>query len=338
MKKIKNLCFLLVAIIAISVSTPNTHSAPTQQNQYTGYRGNSGNKDKDKESKRYKKPDGSSKDKTTLGNRDGNSDKRYDGNRGKRKDFDKDKSRRPIRGDKWKDNNRRPGKHHNWDDDDWDDDRHKPGKHHGWDDDDWDDDRHKPGKHHGWDDDDWDDDRHHGHHGHYRPVAPPRRPYRPRPHIVYRPSRPHNYCPYDHAPVLRTILGLEFGFRVYASIDRLRNTGYFIDGYSEKEVYLRNVKELGYKWEDVILYYSRGGLTNVSFYYSSHKHSTKRFDKLYKRLCREYGRPVMYANRHNMMEASWFDGSGRNFVTLSFKYERSFGGSSRYYTTLTYGN
>lgn len=338
MKKIKNLCFLLVAIIAISVSTPNTHSAPTQQNQYTGYRGNSGNKDKDKESKRYKKPDGSSKDKTTLGNRGGNSDKRYDGNRGKRKDFDKDKSRRPIRGDKWKDNNRRPGKHHNWDDDDWDDDRHKPGKHHGWDDDDWDDDRHKPGKHHGWDDDDWDDDRHHGHHGHYRPVAPPRRPYRPRPHIVYRPSRPHNYCPYDHAPVLRTILGLEFGFRVYASIDRLRNTGYFIDGYSEKEVYLRNVKELGYKWEDVILYYSRGGLTNVSFYYSSHKHSTKRFDKLYKRLCREYGRPVMYANRHNMMEASWFDGSGRNFVTLSFKYERSFGGSSRYYTTLTYGN
>lgn len=303
MKNIKNLFLLLIAIIALSATTPNTYSAPTPLNQYNGYRGNSGNQDKEKYKKgnrpdRIEKP---YKDKSTLGNRGGNSDKRYDGNRGKRKDFDKEKNRRPIRGDKWSDNR-------------------------------------KPGRHHDWDDDDWDDDRHHGNHGHYRPVTPPRRPYRPRPHIVHRPTRPHNYCPYDHAPILRTVLGLEFGYRIYTSIDRLRNTGYFIDGYSDHEVYLRNVKELGYKWEDAILYYSRGGLTNVSFYYSSHKHSTKRYDKLYKRLCREYGRPVMYTSRHNMMEASWFDGSGRNFVTLSFKYERSFGGSSRYYTTLTYGN
>ena len=303
MKNIKNLFLLLIAIIALSATTPNTYSAPTPLNQYNGYRGNSGNQDKEKDKKgnrpdRIEKP---YKDKTTLGNRGGNSDKRYDGNRGKRKDFDKEKNRRPIRGDKWSDNR-------------------------------------KPGRHHDWDDDDWDDDRHHGNHGHYRPVTPPRRPYRPRPHIVHRPTRPHNYCPYDHAPILRTVLGLEFGYRIYTSIDRLRNTGYFIDGYSDHEVYLRNVKELGYKWEDAILYYSRGGLTNVSFYYSSHKHSTKRYDKLYKRLCREYGPPVMYTSRHNMMEASWFDGSGRNFVTLSFKYERSFGGSSRYYTTLTYGN
>lgn len=303
MKNIKNLFLLLIAIIALSATTPNTYSAPTPLNQYNGYRGNSGNQDKEKDKKgnrpeRIEKP---YKDKSTLGNRGGNSDKRYDGNRGKRKDFDKEKNRRPIRGDKWSDNR-------------------------------------KPGRHHDWDDDDWDDDRHHGNHGHYRPVTPPRRPYRPRPHIVHRPTRPHNYCPYDHAPILRTVLGLEFGYRIYTSIDRLRNTGYFIDGYSDHEVYLRNVKELGYKWEDAILYYSRGGLTNVSFYYSSHKHSTKRYDKLYKRLCREYGRPVMYTSRHNMMEASWFDGSGRNFVTLSFKYERSFGGSSRYYTTLTYGN
>lgn len=322
MKTIKNLFLLLIAIIALSATTPNTYSAPTPLNQYNGYRGNSGNQDKEKDKKgnrpdRIEKP---YKDKTTLGNRGGNSDKRYDGNRSKRKDFDKEKNRRPIRGNKWSDN-RKPGRHHDWDDDDWDDD-----------------DRRKPGRHHDWDDDDWDDDRHHGNHGHYRPVTPPRRPYRPRPHIVHRPTRPHNYCPYDHAPILRTVLGLEFGFRIYTCIDRLRNTGYFIDGYSDHEVYLRNVKELGYKWEDAILYYSRGGLTNVSFYYSSHKHSTKRYDKLYKRLCREYGHPVMYTSRHNMMEASWFDGSGRNFVTLSFKYERSFGGSSRYYTTLTYGN
>lgn len=284
MKNIKNLFLLLIAIIALSATTPNTYSAPTPLNQYNGYRGNSGNQDKEKDKKgnrpdRIEKP---YKDKTTLGNRGGNSDKRYDGNRGKRKDFDKEKNRRPIRGDKWSDNR-------------------------------------KPGRHHDWDDDDWDDDRHHGNHGHYRPVTPPRRPYRPRPHIVHRPTRPHNYCPYDHAPILRTVLGLEFGYRIYTSIDRLRNTGYFIDGYSDHEVYLRNVKELGYKWEDAILYYSRGGLTNVSFYYSSHKHSTKRYDKLYKRLCREYGRPVMYTSRHNMMEASWFDGSGRNFVTLSFE-------------------
>ncbi len=281
MKNIKNLFLLLIAIIALSATTPNTYSAPTPLNQYNGYRGNSGNQDKEKDKKgnrpdRIEKP---YKDKSTLGNRGGNSDKRYDGNRGKRKDFDKEKNRRPIRGDKWSDNR-------------------------------------KPGRHHDWDDDDWDDDRHHGNHGHYRPVTPPRRPYRPRPHIVHRPTRPHNYCPYDHAPILRTVLGLEFGYRIYTSIDRLRNTGYFIDGYSDHEVYLRNVKELGYKWEDAILYYSRGGLTNVSFYYSSHKHSTKRYDKLYKRLCREYGRPVMYTSRHNMMEASWFDGSGRNFVTL----------------------
>ncbi len=298
MKKIKNLFLLLIAIIALSATTPNTYSAPTPLNQYNGYRGNSGNQDKEKDKK------GNRPDRIEKPYKDKTTLGNIGGNSDKRYDGNRGK-----RKDFDKEKNRRPIRGDKWSD------NRKPGRHH-----------------------DWDDDRHHGNHGHYRPVTPPRRPYRPRPHIVHRPTRPHNYCPYDHAPILRTVLGLEFGFRIYTCIDRLRNTGYFIDGYSDHEVYLRNVKELGYKWEDAILYYSRGGLTNVSFYYSSHKHSTKRYDKLYKRLCREYGRPVMYTSRHNMMEASWFDGSGRNFVTLSFKYERSFGGSSRYYTTLTYGN
>ena len=177
-----------------------------------------------------------------------------------------------------------------------------------------------------------------GHHHHYRPVPPPHRPYRPCPHIVYRPVVPVTYVPYVKAPVLNSILGLCFGYPIYDCIDILTGRGYIIDGYNANEVYLRNIRSLGYDWDDVILYYDNGGLANISFYNSVSNYSSRRYDNVYRELCRLYGTPAISSRNGLALSASWYDGGGRNFITLSLNLEKSFGGSNRYFTTVTFGS
>ena len=276
------------------------------------------------------------------------------------------KGRRPISSgiQSVKDTDRPLGYRPHRDDDDDDDDDRRPnsGYRPHYDDDDDDDDDRRP--HSGYrphrDDDDWDDDdyrrkHHHGHGGyypgsynpggykphsggHWRPIAPPRRPYRPIPHYHYCPTFPVHYVPYYKAPVLDVILGLRFGLSVRVSLDNLYYGGYHLDGYDNEKVYLRNVKYLGVHWDDVIVYYDRyDRMNNISFYDSSSGYSTRRYNKLYRKLCREYGRPAVSHNYGNEFEVSWWDRYGEHFVTLSFGSKNSFGGPSRYYTTLTIG-
>ncbi len=175
--------------------------------------------------------------------------------------------------------------------------------------------------------------------GHFRPLPPPMRPYRPIPRIHYRPTPPPAYVPYRNAPVINAILGLRFGVSLINSIASLSRGGYDIDGYNNSEVYLRNVYEMGYRWEDAILYYdSLRQLVNVSFYESLAYYDMGRYNNLYYQLCNEYGSPAVMQNIDGGMSTSWYDRYGNNFVTLSFGYGTAFGGSSRYYTTLVYGN
>lgn len=272
--------------------------------------------------------------------------------------------RRPISGvHSVKDSDKSLGyrPHYKHDDDDDDDKCHHNGyrPHYGRDDDDDDDDDDKYRPHYGRhdrDDDDWDDDdrRHHGHGyypgahnpggykphhgGHWHPIAPPHRPYRPVPHYHYCPPYPVNYIPYYRAPIVNAVFGLNFGLSIRVSIDNLYDGGYHLDGYDNDKVYLRNVKYLGVNWDDAIVYYDRfDRLNNVSFYDSSNRYNMRRYNKLYKRLCREYGRPAVAHDYGNELEVSWWDRYGEHFVTLSFGSRNSFGGPSRYYTTLTIG-
>lgn len=166
------------------------------------------------------------------------------------------------------------------------------------------------------------------------PVAPPVRTHRPADFIISRPTAPKGYRPLSSAPVIGGVFGLTFGYSYYSSLDYLFNRGYEIDGYDGKKVYLRNVNELNYFWPDAVLEYSsRGYLEEAELYYSTRYNDNSRFTRLYSDLCRMYGAPVAYKSNSSKMEASWYGGDFRGYITLTYRYN-----SGRYYTILGYGD
>lgn len=174
---------------------------------------------------------------------------------------------------------------------------------------------------------------------HLYPTPPPHRPLRPVAHCCHRPVFPTNYRPYAYAPTISAIFGLRFGFSMGYSIEILANNGYVIDGYTGNEIYLRNVRNSGYQWDDAIIYYDDyGNMAGVSFYDSTTRYSTRRYDAVYAHLCNIYGRPAIINNYGGSLSASWWDGSGSSYITLSLASGNAFGGTSRFYTTLSFGN
>ena len=166
---------------------------------------------------------------------------------------------------------------------------------------------------------------------HFHPTPPPHRPHRPVAHCCHRPVFPTNYRPYAYAPTINAIFGLRFGFSLGYSIDILANNGYVIDGYTNSEIYLRNVRNSGYQWDDAIIYYDDyGNMAGVSFYDSTTRYSTRRYDAVYAHLCNIYGRPAIINNYQGSLSASWWDGSGRSYITLSLGYGNAFGGYDVY--------
>ena len=171
-----------------------------------------------------------------------------------------------------------------------------------------------------------------------RPVPPPRRPYRPRPRPIYRPPIPPSYVPYRNAPILGSILGLTFGITINNTISALVSSGYAVDGYANREVYLRDVNELDYIWPDAILYYdTRGCLSNMSFYYSTTGYDMARYNNIYSQLCYTYGAPATRNSAGGGISASWYDRDARHFITLTYDQQPSYGGFYRFFTSLTYG-
>lgn len=168
------------------------------------------------------------------------------------------------------------------------------------------------------------------HHGHYCP--PPRRPYRPVYRPVIRPVIPHSYIPVVGVPSISSVIGLAFRTSYYASLDYLFDRGYSIDGYDSRNIYLRDVREMGYNWEDVILDYDNFYLSGAQFISSKKHDSPKRYKKLYHKLCRKYGAPIEY---RGLNKVTWFGHDRRAYITL--EYSRSYiNGHRRYYTILSY--
>ena len=168
----------------------------------------------------------------------------------------------------------------------------------------------------------------HSHHNWSRPLPPPPRPYRPAPLRYYRPVIPAHYRPYYGAPVIDRILGLMFGTYYDMSLDYLYTNGYYIDGYQDNIIYLRDVRMLNLLWPDVMLSYDGGRLANAQFVYATTYRDHARYNRLYHDLSAVYGPPISVESGM----ATWFGGNTTGYVTLSMGTDYG-----RYYTTLSIG-
>ena len=166
------------------------------------------------------------------------------------------------------------------------------------------------------------------HHSWSRPLPPPARAHRPAPLIWRRPVIPVGWHPYAGAPVIDRILGLMFGSLYEASLDHLYYSGYYIDGYADGIIYLRDVPMLNLYWSDVMLNYELNRLANAQFIYHSRYYDRGRFDRVYNSLCRVYGPPVF----QDGMTISWYGGNNTGWVTLTMT--ENYGD---YYTTMSIG-
>ena len=168
----------------------------------------------------------------------------------------------------------------------------------------------------------------HTHHNWSRPLPPPVRVHRPAPLVWYRPVIPVGWHPYAGAPVIDRILGIMFGSLYFDSLDYLYNSGYYIDGYADGIIYLRDVPLLNLYWSDVMLNYEWDRLVNAQFVYHSSYYDRTRFNRVYRSLCRIYGTPVF----NEGMTISWYGGGNTGWVTLTMN--DSYGD---YYTTVSIG-
>lgn len=180
---------------------------------------------------------------------------------------------------------------------------------------------------------------HHSHHYNHHPkwnayMAPPARPYRPKYRPIPHIAPPPHWRPNHNAPIINGILGLTFGTIYNATLDYLYSQNFTIDGYTDDIIYLRNVPQYNYNWDDVMLNYVSGRLANAQFVYSSRHYDTNRYNSVYLTLRNTYGSPIsMRTITGGGYECMWYGGNSQGMVTLEFYPE-----SGRYYTTLSFGS
>ncbi len=168
-------------------------------------------------------------------------------------------------------------------------------------------------------------------------LAPPPRPMRPIYGVWTRPVPPPGWRPVYNRPLMPDVLGLTFGIAIGSALDNLYSNGYNVDGYGQREVYLRGVRELGYAWDDATLYFNAGGaLVRSQFFDSTVRYDMGRYYNVYSTLCSRYGTPVGSTNNGNEVSATWFGYSG-DYVSLQYTMMNTPSGF-RYFTVLTYGN
>lgn len=151
-------------------------------------------------------------------------------------------------------------------------------------------------------------------------------------------TKPSNYKTRTDIASIGDILGLAFYSTIKAGLDYLFEKDYYIDGYDDNTVYLRDVKQLDLDWDDVNLNYSNGQLDNAQFIYSTSKNDETRYNAVYKELCRLYGDPVVleYNAYTPSGYAAWYGLGDKNYVTLEYYKDYSNAGKKRYYTILSY--
>lgn len=165
-------------------------------------------------------------------------------------------------------------------------------------------------------------------------VTPPHRDHRPKYVAPYRPLRPVSYRPLATAPVIDRVFGLYFGTRYGASLDYLYTNGYYIDGYYDNVIYLRDVTMAGMLWQDAMLTYDNySRLTGAQLYYSTAYSDRSRYNTAFRNLCATYGTPISEQRSGFDASVTWWGGNATGYVTLTYGLD-----AGRFYTTLTIGN
>lgn len=165
----------------------------------------------------------------------------------------------------------------------------------------------------------------HNNHSANRPVPQSR----PIPHI----APPRGWQPHHNAPIIRGIFGINFGTLLDATLNALRHNNCNITRYTNDNIYLHNVAQLGHTWDDAIIHFEWGRMTTAQFIESSRRNNTNRYNDVYLTLSRTYGTPVSmrYLNDGGY-ECVWYGGDSRGMVILEY-YRHN----NRYYTVLSFG-
>lgn len=225
---------------------------------------------------------------------------------------------------------------------------------------------HKPGgpehKHHGSAPKPGHDHGHPSHHDHSAP-PPGHHPHHDYKHHDYHPPRPggghwgpppHHYCHHwsrplpppppvtvhchPGVPVIDMLFGVPFGMFIDYSINSLVSMGYNVLGYANNAIYMNNVSQFGYTWDDVQLNYNDGLFSSACLQYWSSSSSRTRFNSVYNQLCSLYGSPVSNNSYNGITSYTWWGGNQTGYVTLEFGYGRSDDGYAGYFTTVFYGS
>ncbi len=165
-----------------------------------------------------------------------------------------------------------------------------------------------------------------------RPLLPPPAPYR-------RPVRPAGWVYSGGGPIINTILGVAIGTAIGATISNLINSGYNVTGYGDDAIYVADAMQLNLLWPNATLYYGAGGgLVGSEFFYSTPYYDMNRYNLAYNRLYNAYGAPISrIALAGGGVQTTWW-GPGGNYVQLQFNSGVASNGSTRFYTTLSFGN
>lgn len=179
----------------------------------------------------------------------------------------------------------------------------------------------------------------HHHVGHTPPPPrPPQRPLMPAHRPWQRPTPPPpTYRPAPGWTPFQTILGVTLGSAINISINALMNSGYNVTGYGNDAVYVANASMLNMLWPDATLFYNNGGLYASEFVYSTPVYNMSRYNSTYRTLVRNYGNPVSSTNNGGALTTTWWGPNGQ-FINLTFQNALSGDGSTRFYTTLSFGN
>ena len=175
------------------------------------------------------------------------------------------------------------------------------------------------------------------HHHHFNPGPPPPRPMMPRHRHWHRPTPPPYFRPSPGWRPFTTILGVTLGSAINISINALINSGYNVSGYGNDAVYISNVPMLNMTWPDATLYYNNGGLYASEFVYSTPGYNTNRYYNTYNMLVINYGAQYNVSNANGVLNSTWW-GSNNQFIRLTFQSGIAGNGSTRFFTTLSFGN
>ena len=172
------------------------------------------------------------------------------------------------------------------------------------------------------------------HYGHIS--RPPHRPNRPAAIVYHRPAPPVYYHPHCHITPLQALIGVTLGVAFDASVNVFLGRNYYVDGYDNDYLYMRDLYAYNYSWPDVMLYYSNGYLASSQFRYSTSYYDCGRYNSIYNQLYASYGAPAILQNISGGRRVTWW-GYDNNYITLEFLSEYTTGYGTRYYTNLIIG-